>query len=216
MTVINAGTIILLQVLVSRIVKEKPALPTMVTGMLIGGIGFLLLASSHNAWVFVAGIAVFSLGEMTAHPKYYSFVGLVAPADRKAVYMGYAFLYGVFGSLLGSNLGAFLYTRMLKPVVGTPEAFATTRMFWLMFAVLDVIAAVGLILFARAFTADTPDTRRRARTVMSGVYALILLVGFGFFYAAVSSSPAQYRTLVQSIIFLALGAGGLIVSLKRR
>jgi dipeptide/tripeptide permease len=215
-TVINAGTIILLQVLVSRIVKEKPALPTMVTGMLIGGIGFLLLASSHNAWVFVAGIAVFSLGEMTAHPKYYSFVGLVAPADRKAVYMGYAFLYGVFGSLLGSNLGAFLYTRMLKPVIGSPDAFATTRTFWLMFAVLDVVAAVGLVLFARAFTADTPETRRKARMVMSGVYALVLLVGIGFFYSAVSSEGAQYRTLVQSLIFLALGAGGLIVGLKKR
>jgi proton-dependent oligopeptide transporter, POT family len=43
---------------------------------------------------------------MTAHPKYYSFVGMVAPQDRKAVYMGYAFLYGVFGSLLGSSVGA--------------------------------------------------------------------------------------------------------------
>jgi hypothetical protein len=188
----------------------------MVTGMLIGGIGFLLLASSHNAWVFLLGIAVFSIGEMTAHPKYYSFVGLVAPSDRKAVYMGYAFLYGVFGSLLGSNLGAFLYAKMLKPVIGSPEAFAATRSFWLMFAVLDVVAAVGLILFARAFTADTPETRRRARAVMSGVYALILFVGVVFCYTALSSSPMQYRTLVQSIIFLALGAGGLVVSLRKR
>ena len=72
-------------------------------------------------WVFILGIAVFSIGEMTAYPKYYSFVGEVAPADRKAVYMGYAFLYGVFGSLLGSSLGAYLYERMLKPVVATPE-----------------------------------------------------------------------------------------------
>jgi len=215
-TVINAGTIILLQVLVSRIVKDKPALPTMVTGMLIGGVGFLLLAASHNAWVFVAGIAVFSIGEMTAHPKYYSFVGLVAPADRKAVYMGYAFLYGVFGALLGSNLGAFLYTLMLKPVVGSPDAFAATRNFWLMFAALDVVAAIGLILFARAFTADTPETRRRARAVMSGVYALILMVGIAFFVLAFSSTPVQFRTLVQSIIFLALGAGGLLVGRARR
>jgi dipeptide/tripeptide permease len=215
-TVINAGTIILLQVLVSRIVKEKPALPTMVTGMLIGGIGFLLLASSHNAWVFVAGIAVFSIGEMTAHPKYYSFVGLVAPADRKAVYMGYAFLYGVFGSLLGSNLGAFLYARLLKPAIGSPEAFATTRTFWLMFAVLDVVAAISLILFARAFTADTPETRRKARTVMSAVYTLVLLVGIAFCYSAFSSSPIQYRTLVQSLIFLALGTGGLLVGRAKK
>jgi dipeptide/tripeptide permease len=215
-TVINAGTIILLQVLVSRIVRTTPALPTMVTGMLIGGIGFLLLASSHNAWVFVAGIAVFSIGEMTAHPKYYSFVGLVAPADRKAVYMGYAFLYGVFGSLLGSNLGAFLYTLMLKPVVGTPEALAATRTFWLMFAALGVVAAVGLILFARAFTADTPETRRKARLVMLFVYVLVFAVGIGFCVLAFWTTPVQYRTLVQSIIFLALGAGGFIVSLRRR
>ncbi|HOG27682.1 MAG TPA: MFS transporter [Vicinamibacterales bacterium] len=214
-TVINAGTIILLQVLVSRIVKRLPAVPTMVAGMLIGGVGFLLLASSHSPWVFVAGIAVFSIGEMTAHPKYYSFVGLVAPADRKAVYMGYAFLYGVFGSLLGSNLGAFLYTRMLKPAAGAPGAFAASRTFWLMFAALDVLAAIGLILFARAFSADTPETRRKARVVMGGVYAVILLVGLAFCWVAFSASPVQYRTLVQAIIFLALGAGGLLVGRSR-
>jgi hypothetical protein len=153
---------------------------------------------------------------MTAHPKYYSFVGLVAPADRKAVYMGYAFLYGVVGSLLGSNLGSILYAWMLKPVVGSPEAFATTRMFWLMFAVLDVLAALGLILFARAFTADTPETRRKARIVMLLVYSVVLLVGIAFCALAFSSTPVQYRTLVQSIIFLALGAGGLIVSFAKR
>ncbi|MCX6553004.1 MAG: MFS transporter, partial [Acidobacteria bacterium] len=59
-TVINAGTIILLQVIVSRVVKNTPALPTMVSGMAIGAAGFLLLASSRNPWVFILGIAVFS------------------------------------------------------------------------------------------------------------------------------------------------------------
>jgi POT family proton-dependent oligopeptide transporter len=211
-TVINAGTIILLQVLVSRIVKTTPALPTMVTGMMFGAVGFLLLALSQHGWIFVLGIAVFSIGEMTAHPKYYSFVGLVAPQDRKAVYMGYAFLYGVFGSLLGSNLGAFLYARFMKPVIGLPEAAATIRTFWLMFTALDVVAAVGLILFARAFTADTPDTRRRATSVMRAVYALIAVMGVAFAYVAFSSDPVQYRTAVQAIIFLLLGAGGILVS----
>jgi hypothetical protein len=215
-TVINAGTIILLQVYVSRTVKNKPALPTMVTGMLFGAVGFLLLAASRNPWVFILGIAVFSIGEMTAHPKYYSFVGLVAPADRKAVYMGYAFLYGVFGSLLGSNIGAYLYERVLKPVVATPEAWGRTHWFWLMFAALDVVAAVGLIWFARAFGQDTADTRRRARVVMLFVYSLILLLGAGFCYSALSSTPVQARTAVQSIIFLALGAGGLALNWRRK
>jgi dipeptide/tripeptide permease len=228
-TVINAGTIILLQVLVSRIVKERPALATMVTGMAIGAVGFLCLASSQNAWVFVLGIAVFSIGEMTAHPKYYSFVGLVAPPDRKAVYMGYAFLYGVFGSLLGSNIGSFLYARILKPVVNTPEAPGRARLFWLLFAALDVVAAAALILFARSFGQDTADARRRARPIMNGIYACIMVLGGVFLYLAYAAAQAQQpasassllflvlsnRTSIQALIFLVLGGGGLLMNRAR-
>ena len=215
-TVINAGMIILLQVWVSRAVKERPALPVMVTGMALGAVGFAFLAASRNPWVFVLGIAVFSIGEMTAHPKYYSFVGLVAPPDRKAVYMGYAFLYGVFGSLLGSNLGAFLYERMLKPAVGTPRAGGQARLFWVMFAVLDLVAAVGLVLFARRFGEDTAETRRRAARVMTGVYALIGLLGVAFLLFSVTASPVQYKTAVQAGIFLLLGGGGLAINRAAR
>jgi POT family proton-dependent oligopeptide transporter len=211
-TVINAGTIVLLQVVVSRIVKQRPALPTMITGMAIGALGFICLAASRNPWVFVLGIAVFSIGEMTAHPKYYSFVSLVAPADRKAVYMGYAFLYGVFGSLLGFNLGSFMYERMLKPFIGRPEASSQARLFWLLFAVLDVVAAVTLVLFARWFGVDTPPTRRRARLTMYLVYLAIMCLGVYFLYDALSVTPMQSKTAVQSLIFLALGGGGLLMN----
>jgi dipeptide/tripeptide permease len=214
-TVVNAGTIILLQVLVSRVVRDWKPLPTMVTGMAIGAVGFLLLAASRDARVLVLGVAVFSIGEMTAHPKYYSFVGQVAPADRKAVYMGYAFLYGVFGSLLGSSLGAFLYERMLKPAVGTAAADERARLFWLLFAALDAAAVVGLVLFARAFTADTPQTRRRATAVMRAVYAGILVVGAGFLWSAFAGAAAQPRIAVQAAIFMALGLGGLAMSRGR-
>ncbi len=214
-TVINAGMIILLQVVVSRVVKDRPALGTMVAGMAIGALGFLCLASSRNAWVLVAGVAIFSLGEMTAHPKYYSFVGLVAPADRKAVYMGYAFLYGVFGSLLGSNLGAFLYERMLKPTLGTPEADGAARAFWLIFAAHDAVAAAGLVLFARAFGSDTEETRRRAGSIMSGIYALIALLGLAFLYLAFAGEAVQMRTAVQALLFLLLGAFGLVMNRRK-
>ena len=214
-TVINAGTIILLQVLISRLVRDWKPLPTMVTGMALGAVGFLLLASSRDPWVFVLGIAVFSIGEMTAHPKYYSFVGLVAPADRKAVYMGYAFLYGVLGSLLGSSLGAFLYEAMLKPALGTPQADARARTFWLLFAALGVVAVAGLVVFARHFGANTEETRGRARLIMRGVYVAVLLVGAVFLYAAFSSTPVHARTAVQAVIFIALGAGGLLVDWSR-
>ena len=215
-TVIDAGMIILLQVVVSRIVRDRPALPTMVTGMLIGGAGMLCLAFSQNAWMLVLGIAIFAIGEMTAHPKYYSFIGLVAPADRKAVYMGYSFLYGVIGSLIGSSVGGALYERVLKPVVGTPGAAAQARFFWSVFIGIAVLGAAGLVLFHRAFGQDTPATRRGARRVMFGVYAAFLLLGGLFLWFAFQQSPPQYRTAVQACIFLLLGGGGLAINLGRR
>ena len=211
-TVINAGTIVLLQVLVSRLVATRKALPTMITGMLMGAVGFAVLAISANPWVFIAGIVIFSLGEMTAHPKYYSFIGLVAPPDRKAVYMGYAFLYGVFGSLLGSNVGSFMYARMIEPVLGTAAVAERARVFWLIFAVLDVCAAATLVLFFRKFGEDTPATRRSAARAMRLVYALIILLGAAFLAIGLSASPVQYRTVVQAVIFVTLGVGGILIN----
>lgn len=112
-TVINAGTIILLQLFISNLVKKTKALPTMLTGIAMGTIGMAILAISSNIWIFVAGIIIFSIGEMTAHPKFISYLGLIAPPDKKATYMGFGFLYGVFGSFIGKNLGGVLYPNFV-------------------------------------------------------------------------------------------------------
>jgi POT family proton-dependent oligopeptide transporter len=214
-TVINAGTIILLQVVVSRVVKNVKALPTMVGGMIIGVLGFVLLSFASSIWVFIAAIALFSIGEMTAHPKYYSYVGLVAPSDRKAVYMGYSFLYGVVGSLIGSNLGGWLYESMLKPLIGAPDAAEGSRMFWLLFAAIGLCAALGLTLFNRFLAADTPENNRRARRLMLAVYTLLIVAGVWFLYdSLLRGEVVSYKTAVQAVIMLVLGMGGIVMSTR--
>jgi POT family proton-dependent oligopeptide transporter len=112
-TVINALTIILLQLFISSIVRKTKALPTMLTGVLMGTIGMAILAISSSIWVFMAGIFIFSVGEMTAHPKFISYLGTIAPPDKKATYMGFGFLYGAFGSLIGGIFGAFMYVKYM-------------------------------------------------------------------------------------------------------
>ena len=226
-TIINAGTIVLLVVLVSRIVKNLKAFPVMAVGIVMGSGGFLILAFTRSAWMFILGIAVFSLGEMTAHPKYYSYIGLVAPQEQKAVYMGYAFLYGVFGSLIGSNLGAVLYDKILKPVVppaeaveaGVPlaaEAVSQLKYFWLVFAILGIFCFAGMLLYNRFFSQDTPQTNRRAWKIMLGIYGIITGAGIYFLVSSLFISPQiQWKTLVQALIMLALGGGGIVLSLKK-
>ncbi|MCL2822546.1 MAG: MFS transporter [Polyangiaceae bacterium] len=141
-TVMNAGTIIVLQLLISTIVKKWRALPTMIGGIAIGTTGFILLALSSSPWVFVLGIMVFSIGEMTAHPKFISYVGLIAPEDKKATYMGYSFLYGVIGSSVGAITGANLYKYFV-------DGLGLPRVLWIIFACIGGCTIVGLLLYDR-------------------------------------------------------------------
>jgi POT family proton-dependent oligopeptide transporter len=150
-TVINAVTIISLQLIISNIVKRFKALPTMVTGILFGTIGMGMLAINNNPWLFLAGMFIFSIGEMTAHPKFISYVGLIAPADKKALYLGYSFLYGVIGSGIGGILGARLYVHYVEHN-NNPSAL------WLIFSLIGLATVVGLILYNRFLA---PDKKRQ-------------------------------------------------------
>ncbi|MEE4312079.1 MAG: MFS transporter [candidate division KSB1 bacterium] len=139
-TVINAGTIILLQLIVSSIVKNMKALPTMIAGIALGTIGMAILAISANIWVFAAGIIMFSIGEMTAHPKFVSYVGLTAPKDRVGTYMGYIFLYGVIGSSIGAILGANLYVHFV-------DNLHQPKVLWLIFSGIGIVTILALLIY---------------------------------------------------------------------
>lgn len=139
-TVINAGTIILLQIIVSNIVKHTKALPTMIAGIAMGTVGMAILAINTNIWVFMLGITIFSIGEMTAHPKFISYVGLIAPEDKKALYLGYSFLYGVLGSFIGGILGANLYVHFVDNL-NQPATL------WIIFSLIGVVTIIGLLLY---------------------------------------------------------------------
>lgn len=139
-TVINAGTIIALQILISSIVRKRKALPAMIVGIAMGTLGMAVLAISNNAWVFIAGMIIFSIGEMTAHPKFISYVGLIAPEDKKALYLGYSFLYGVIGSLVGGLLGAYSYVYFV-------DKLQKPALLWLMFSGIGLITIIGLFIY---------------------------------------------------------------------
>lgn len=139
-TVINAGAIIVLQLFVSAIVRKTPALPTMIFGIMLGTLGMGILAISTYSWVFIAGLILFSIGEMTAHPKFISYIGLIAPADKKALYLGYSFLYGVIGSGVGGILGALLYVHFV-------DNLKQPGLLWFIFSMIGVLTIIGLLLY---------------------------------------------------------------------
>ena len=214
-TVINAGTIVLLQIVVSKIVKNMKALPTMIAGILIGSLGFVCLSLSQGVWIFMLGIFIFSIGEMTTHPKYYSYIGTVAPQESKATYMGYAFLYGVIGSLVGSNVGGEMYRAILLPLRDQADVHDTIRVFWLVFAILGICTMGTLALYNKLFGQDTKETRTRARLVMVLLYSLIIFGAFAILYFVISTKgELPVKTAIQAGIMFVIGFGGLLIMLK--
>jgi MFS family permease len=125
----------------------------MIAGIAIGTAGFVIFALSGGGAAIVAGMIVFSIGEMTCHPKYFSYIGRIAPRDKVAVYMGYSFLYGIIGSLVGNNLGAFLYQKVAKGA-GRPQ------LFWAIFAAIGALTIVGLLLYDRFLAPEGSEARR--------------------------------------------------------
>lgn len=139
-TVINAGVIICLQLIVSKLVQKWPALPTMIMGIGCGTLGMFILSLGSTPWIFITGLMVFTLGEMTTHPKFLSYIGIIAPPDKKALYMGYSFLYGVIGSSIGSFLGAGLYVKIV-------EQMQQPQLLWLIFTGIGILSIAGLLIY---------------------------------------------------------------------
>ena len=91
-TSIDAFFIIVLQMYISsQSMKLKP-IHSMITGIMILGGGLLLMFITRNPWLVILGVLIFAIGEMASSPKYTEYVGRIAPADRKALYMGTSFL----------------------------------------------------------------------------------------------------------------------------
>lgn len=148
---INAGGIVLFQVLVSFMMARFHRFTTMIVGMVVAsvGIGLSAIAGGEGAvgvgalvWVVAAGILTFSFGEMMASPTSQEYVGRIAPADKKALYMGYYFVAVALGNLFGGILSGELYGHFARDLE-RPD------LMWLSFGGIMLATAVIFLLYNR-------------------------------------------------------------------
>jgi len=106
---INSATIILLVIPLSALFARYRMMTALITGMIISVIGFVM--SGMSSLVIFAAIAIFtfSIGEIICSPKFNEYIGMTAPADKKAIYMGYSNIPFAIGWFLGNVLSGPLY-----------------------------------------------------------------------------------------------------------
>ena len=104
--------IIAFQIVVSAFVMRFRPLNAMMGGIFVLAAGLFLMFAFQSGWVVLFGILVFGLGEMSSSPKYTEYVGSIAPADKKALYMGSSFLPIALGHQIAGFVSGAPYEKV--------------------------------------------------------------------------------------------------------
>jgi dipeptide/tripeptide permease len=137
---INAGAIILFQVLISFLVSRLKPFTTIFWGTVVTIISLSIMIFGTLGWIVVLGIVVFSFGEMMASPKQKEYTGRIAPPNKVALYMGYFYWCVALGNLFGGILSGQLYAAFARDMQ-RPD------LMWLIFALLAFGTAILIYLY---------------------------------------------------------------------
>ena len=129
---IDAGAIIAFQLIVSYFVLKMRHVSAMITGFVIASIGIGITFYTGNGLFTILGIVIFAVGEMMTNPTFSSFIALISPKGKEALYMGTYFLPIFLGNFLTTFISGNLYqawsdklsllqTEMAKRAIEMPE-----------------------------------------------------------------------------------------------
>jgi len=141
---IDAGAVILFQILVTYLTRNIPAFPAMTLGLVISSLSWLILAVHPTTIGLAASLIVLALGEMTQSARYYDYISRLAPPGQQGLYMGYAFLPIAIGYFVAGPLGGYLLHEF-GDVLHRPQ-----QMWWVVSAV-GIAGAVLMLIYNRIF-----------------------------------------------------------------
>jgi dipeptide/tripeptide permease len=167
-TLANPVMIVALQLVVTRIVKRWTPVKSIILGAGVTTAGMLLnvlpplFLSDLSQKVSLAGLAVpvvgifliisiasMALGEMTASPRIYEYIGGIAPKGQEGLYLGYANLPIALGSIFGGPLGGRLFEKFISDPQKAGQAVNPVAM-WLIIAAIGILSIIGLAIYDRA------------------------------------------------------------------
>ncbi len=99
---------IVFQVPVSMLVTRINAIRAIQAGFALLGTGLLLLGNAGHVAVFVAGIALFTIGMMTIEPASFDLTARLARPDMTATYFGFYYLAMAIGGGISQGTGGLL------------------------------------------------------------------------------------------------------------
>ncbi len=164
-TILNPVSIVLFQLIVTKISKNWTPLKSIMVGititifgMLINITPYLFKISPFQRVTFLGmiipvggifiliSIASMAFGEMFASPRIYQYLGAIAPKGNEGLYLGYANLPIALGTIIGAPLGGFLFEKFISSR-SESEILASAPFMWGIVAFMGVISVSGVYLY---------------------------------------------------------------------
>jgi len=164
---VNPLVVVLFVVPVTTIMMRRPAVSTMLVGMVL--MPFSALAMAGSQWLrtgisglqpltvmMVIGIAIQGLAECFISPRFLEYFSLQAPKGEEGLYLGFSHLHSFFSALAGFILSGFLLDaycpdpKTLPPDLSAAEraaVYAGAYKIWFIFLAIGFTAAVALFVF---------------------------------------------------------------------
>src|SRR5262249_1659485 len=145
--------VIVLGIPLGSLATRGDAVRTMTLGIALLVLGFVVVGFAPSFLLYAFGILVVAAGEVLAYPGFLSYVSLIAPRDRVAVYQGYGFLPLFAGFLLGPLAAGPLYQQLA-------EQQSRPALFWAVMCCAGVVTVAAFLFYAAQ--ARTGATRASA------------------------------------------------------
>ena len=168
-TMANPITIVLFQLLITKVFGKLPPIKSIIVGTVIIGLSMLInvvplyMAGGVTAklWLplgslfVVMTVALIAFGELFASSRLYEYIGSLAPKGQEGLFLGYANLPMALGSLVGGPAGAWLFNKVMcagavKQANGLlqldPKAAATG---WIILTLFGLGSALSLWFYNR-------------------------------------------------------------------
>jgi len=113
---LDAGFIILFQIIISSLVMRFKPVNAIITGIMVVSVGIGFAFGTSNGFYVILGIFIFAIGEMASSPKFTEYIGRIAPKNKEALYMGTSFLPVAVGNKLAGWFSGPVYQSMSDKV----------------------------------------------------------------------------------------------------
>ena len=123
-----------------------------ITGNDVNVLGLIM---SPITIMMIIGIVFQALGETFISPRFLEYFSLQSPKGEEGLYLGFSHLHSFLANLLGFISSGYLlekYCPKLPETISQAEktaAYANAHYIWYYYAVVGVIAAFALVVYAR-------------------------------------------------------------------